>query len=127
MTIYGRFSASGNRVMIEQVDQQNRQSIYTLSQGSAMWSENDKTISLALPSLLGVGRAAFYVVDAQGRETSAQQITISTPPVTNVSAANYQGRIWPPNQSSRRSEFRWPQSSRLRRQRLCRPKSPERA
>lgn len=91
VTIYGRFSASGNRVMIEQVDQQNRQSIYTLSQGSAMWSENDKTIRLALPSLLGVGRAAFYVVDAQGRETSAQQITINTPPVTNVSAANYQG------------------------------------
>lgn len=91
VTIYGRFSASGNRVMIEQVDQKNRQSIYTLSQGSAMWSENNKTIRLALPSLLGVGRASFYVVDAQGRETSAQQITISTPPVTNVSAANYQG------------------------------------
>ncbi|MGE0129894.1 MAG: hypothetical protein AB7U82_17570 [Blastocatellales bacterium] len=91
VTIYGRFSAGGNKVIIEQVDQQNQQRIYTLSQGSAMWSEGDKSIRLALPILLFPGRAVFHVIDAQGRETTAQEITINTPPVTNVSAANYRG------------------------------------
>src|SRR5262249_27665607 len=53
--------------------------------------ENDKSIRLALPILLGVGRASFYVIDAQGRESRAQEITINTPPVTSVSAASYRG------------------------------------
>lgn len=91
VTIYGRFSASGNKVIIEQVDQYDQRHIYTLSQGSAMWSESDKNIRLALPILLGVGRATFYVIDAQGRETDAQEIVIGATPVTNVSAASYRG------------------------------------
>jgi uncharacterized protein (TIGR03437 family) len=91
VTIYGRFSMRDNKVIIEQVDQYDRRNVYTLSQGSAMWSESDKSIRLALPILLGLGRATFYVIDAQGRETGAQEIVISPTPVTNVSAASYRG------------------------------------
>src|SRR5262249_2150269 len=86
-----RFSPAGNKVIIEQNDQQNILHQYTLTQGSEQWGENNNRISFALPATLFAGRALIYIIDAQGHETSAREVIINTFPVTNVSSANYRG------------------------------------
>ncbi len=88
-TINGRFAASGNQVIIEQVDQQNRVYQHTISQGISGWEETDKRIRFVLPQSLFAGRALIYLIDPQGPESRAKEITISPTPVTSVSAANY--------------------------------------
>jgi uncharacterized protein (TIGR03437 family) len=90
-TAIGRFSDAGNKVFVEQVDQQNGIHQYTITQGTSGWSENDKRIRFALPSTLFAGRAVIHVIDAQGLESRAQQITVSSTSVANVSAAKYRG------------------------------------
>jgi uncharacterized protein (TIGR03437 family) len=90
-SIMGRFPLSGNKVILEQVDQQYRVYQYTISQGSPEWIETDSRIRFKLPSSLFAGRALFYIVDSKGRETSAKELTISPSGVINVSAANYRG------------------------------------
>jgi uncharacterized protein (TIGR03437 family) len=90
-SIMGRFPLSGNKVMMEQVDQHYRVYQYTITQGSSEWLETDNRIRFKLPSSLFAGRALFYIVDSKGRETSAKEITISPSNVINVSAANYRG------------------------------------
>ncbi len=90
-TIYGRFSASGNQVIIEQVDRQNRIYQRTLTRGAAGWDESDRRIRLALPAALFAGRALFYVIDAQGLESRAQKVIVSATPVTSVPATHFRG------------------------------------
>lgn len=86
----GRFAASGNKIVIEQVDQQNRVYKYEVN-GGINWEDGDKRIRFVLPTALFAGHALLYVVDAQGRESRAQSITISSSPLTTVSSANYRG------------------------------------
>lgn len=70
--IFGtRFSASGNRVVIQQAQQS-----FMLSQGSG-WSETPTQINVLLPETLTPGRALVYVIDGQGRESRAIVITIN--------------------------------------------------
>jgi uncharacterized protein (TIGR03437 family) len=90
-TAHGRFSTSGNKVMIEQVDQGNVIHQYTLSDGSPQWSEDGAVIRFTLPASLFAGHATLYIVDAQGRETSARELVINSAPLRDVSAANYRG------------------------------------
>ncbi len=89
----GRFSVSGNKVIVEQVDQQSRVYQYTLTQGAPLWSESDKRLRFALPATLFAGRALVYAIDAQGRETRAQEMTISSSPVTSVPATHFRGSV----------------------------------
>lgn len=88
----GRFAASGNKIVIEQVDKQNRVYRYEVS-GGINWEESDKRIRFVLPTALFAGRALVYLVDAQGRESRAQAITVSATPLTTVSSANYRGDL----------------------------------
>ncbi len=90
-SIIGRFSPAGNKVVVEQVDRQNRIYRHELAAGSRSWVESDRRILFALPSTLFAGRAMFYVIDAQGRESRAQEFTISPGALTVVSSANYRG------------------------------------
>jgi uncharacterized protein (TIGR03437 family) len=90
-TAFGRFSPVGNKVVIEQVDRQFNVHQYTLAQGSPKWSEDSGHVQFVLPDTLFPGHAALYLVDAQGRETSAREIIINATLLRNVSAANYQG------------------------------------
>jgi uncharacterized protein (TIGR03437 family) len=90
-TITGRFTQSGNKVIVEQVDQVNSVYRYTITHGSPGWSETDKRIQFTFPLTLFAGRALFYVVDSDGHESRAQEVTILPTTVTSVSAANYQG------------------------------------
>ncbi len=90
-TALGRFLPTGNKVIVEQTDQQNRVYQYTLTQGAAEWDENSARIRFALPETLFPGRALIYIIDAEGRETSAREIVINTYPLINVSSANYRG------------------------------------
>ncbi len=86
----GRFAASGNKIVIEQVDKQNRVYKYEVN-GGINWEDSDKRIRFVLPTALFAGHALLYVVDAQGRESRAQSINISSSPLTTVSSANYRG------------------------------------
>jgi uncharacterized protein (TIGR03437 family) len=90
-TAFGRFSSAGNKVVIEQVDRQNNVYQYTVTQGSSGWSEDGGHVRFALPTALFPGHATLYLVDAQGRETSAREIIINATLLRNVSAANYKG------------------------------------
>ncbi len=90
-TVFGRFAATGNRVVIEQFDQNATLYRQTVSQGATGWDESDKRIRFALPFALFPGRALIYVADAQGQESRAQAILVKPTPVTSVSAANYRG------------------------------------
>jgi uncharacterized protein (TIGR03437 family) len=88
-SISGRFSSSGNKVIIEQVDAQNRIYKYEMAAGGRFWAESDKQVTFALPATLFAGRALFYVVDAKGRESRAQEINVQPGPLAFVSSANY--------------------------------------
>jgi uncharacterized protein (TIGR03437 family) len=88
-SIYGRFTPSGNKVILEQVDAQNRVYRYEVMAGMRFWVESDRRILFALPATLFAGRALFYVVDAQGRESRAQEISVAPGPLALVSSANY--------------------------------------
>ncbi|MFN0109019.1 MAG: hypothetical protein ACKVZH_09240 [Blastocatellia bacterium] len=89
-TATGRFPASGKKLVIEQTDKTNR--LYRSEIGGGQfWEESDKRIRFALPATLFAGRALLYVVDATGRESRAQEITVSPNPLTLVSSANYRG------------------------------------
>ncbi|MEP7337140.1 MAG: hypothetical protein ABI977_05300 [Acidobacteriota bacterium] len=88
-SIHGRFPSNGNKVIIEQVDARNRIYKYELTAGAPLWAESDRQITLALPATLFAGRALFYVVDAQGRESRAQEINIQPGTLAFVSSANY--------------------------------------
>ena len=70
VSLYGLFSASGNKVIVEQIDQRRRAHNYTVTAGEAGWSESENRIRFALPATLFPGRALLYVIDAEGRETS---------------------------------------------------------
>lgn len=88
-SISGRFAPSNNKVVIEQVDAQNRIYKYELAAGTRFWVESDRRIQFALPATLFAGRALLYVIDAQGRESRAQEINIPPGSLAFVSAANY--------------------------------------
>jgi len=88
-SIFGRFAPSGNKVILEQVDRQNRVYRYELAAGTPAWAESDKQILFTLPTNLFAGRLLIYVTDAQGRESRAQEINVSSVPPTFVSSANY--------------------------------------
>lgn len=91
INITGRFIAFGNRVVVEQHDNQGRLYRYLLAIGSAGWNETADRIRATLPATLFAGRALIYVIDAVGRESRAEEITIAPQPITAVSAANYRG------------------------------------
>jgi hypothetical protein len=69
VSLFGLFSATGNKVVIEQTDQNYRVHQRTIDAGSTVWSESDNHILFSLPAKLLPGRALLYVSDAQGRET----------------------------------------------------------
>lgn len=89
-SVFGHFSSSGHKIIIEQVDKQFRVYRQEIS-GSGILEDTDKRIRFTLPTTLFAGRAMLYVVDAQGRESRAQSITVSPSPLTTVSSANYRG------------------------------------
>lgn len=89
-SVFGRFPASGNKIVIEQVDKQFRVYRQEIS-GSGILEDTDKRIRFTLPTTLFAGRAMLYVVDALGRESRAQTIIVSPSPLTTVSSANYRG------------------------------------
>jgi hypothetical protein len=70
VSLYGLFSANGNKVIIEQTDKRRRVHQHTVTAGDAGWSESENGIRFALPATLFPGRALVYVIDAEGRETS---------------------------------------------------------
>ncbi|MGH9938544.1 MAG: hypothetical protein ACREAM_20075, partial [Blastocatellia bacterium] len=90
-TLAGRFPATGNKVIVEQVDRRNHVYQHTLTEGAAGWSEGAQRLRFALPTALFPGRALIYLIDAQGRETSALEITISPSPVISVPATHFRG------------------------------------
>lgn len=69
-----RFSANGNKVVLEQGSQR-----FVVSSGRA-WSESTTQINAELPHALSPGYALFFVVDAQGRESRAQSILLTNAP-----------------------------------------------
>jgi hypothetical protein len=71
----GRFSASGNTVIIEQGAQQ-----FTAAH-DADWSESTTEITARLPDGLQSGRAQVYVINAQGRESRAVVFAVARLPV----------------------------------------------
>ena len=71
VSLFGLFSSTGNKVVVEQTDRRYRVHQYTVTPGAAGWSESDNHIRFALPATLFPGRALLYVIDAQGRETSS--------------------------------------------------------
>jgi len=70
VSLYGLFSASGNKVIVEQTGRDYRARQYAVTAGALGWSECDNRIRFALPATLFPGRALLYVIDAEGRETS---------------------------------------------------------
>ncbi|HKQ78490.1 MAG TPA: hypothetical protein VJ810_32620 [Blastocatellia bacterium] len=90
-TLAGRFQAKGNKVIVEQYDQQSRLYQHTLTEGAPGWSESDLRIRFALPTTLFPGRALVYLIDGLGRESGAHEITISPTPVTNVPSTHFRG------------------------------------
>jgi hypothetical protein len=68
VSLYGLFSANGNKVIIEQTDKRRRVHQHTVTAGDAGWSESDNGIRFSLPASLFPGRALLYVIDAEGRE-----------------------------------------------------------
>jgi hypothetical protein len=70
ISLQGLFSATGNKVIIEQTGRDYRARQYTVTAGASGWSECDNRIRFALPATLFPGRALLYVIDAEGRETS---------------------------------------------------------
>jgi hypothetical protein len=72
VTVRGdRFSTAGNLVIVEQGAQR-----YVVEKDNA-WSESPAQINATLPKALQAGRAIVYVVNASGRESKAQPITIA--------------------------------------------------
>ena len=88
----GRFHGGGNKIIVEQVDNQNHVYKYEVS-GGINWEDTDKRIRFVLPTALFAGRALLYVVDAEGRESRAQTIAVTASPLTTVSSANYRGEL----------------------------------
>jgi hypothetical protein len=83
--IYGaRFSDKGNKVILEQYADSSGKILvrtHTIMGGSTLtesWREGNNRINFKLPPELSPGRAIIYVVDAQGRETMAQEIMVSS-------------------------------------------------
>jgi hypothetical protein len=75
ITIKGdRFSASGNKVMVEQGGRS-----FELDR-SGDWSETVTQINATLPNTLQAGFAILYVVNAQGRESKALTLRIARSP-----------------------------------------------
>ena len=69
MSIYGLFSATGNKVIVEQTGRDYRVYRRTVAAGASGWGESENHIRFALPATLFPGRAVLYVIDAEGRET----------------------------------------------------------
>jgi hypothetical protein len=69
-----RLSANGNKVVIEAGQQR-----FVLASGAG-WSETTTQITTTLPRELSAGYARFYIVDAQGRESSAQTMLLTHAP-----------------------------------------------
>src|SRR5262249_19797569 len=65
-----RFSAGGNTVIVEQGSER-----YVIAK-DANWGESPARIDATLPKALKAGRAQLYVVNAQGRESKALEITV---------------------------------------------------
>jgi uncharacterized protein (TIGR03437 family) len=96
-TLAGRFQSKGNKVIVEQFDQQSRLYQRSVTVGDPGWSESDLRIRFALPTTLFPGRALVYLIDELGRETGAHEITISPSPVTNVPATHFRGTTLAPD------------------------------
>lgn len=77
------FSSSGNQVIVEQGGRK-----FTLARETA-WTESPTQITAALPASLQPGVATIYVVDVNGRESAAAEISLTSTAVTSVSAASY--------------------------------------
>jgi len=70
MSLYGLFSATGNKVIVEQTGRDYRVYRHTVAAGASGWGESENHIRFASPATLFPGRAVLYVIDAEGRETS---------------------------------------------------------
>ncbi|MBO0726604.1 MAG: hypothetical protein J2P52_13460 [Blastocatellia bacterium] len=70
MSLFGLFSPTGNKVVVEQTDRNYQVHQNTIVAGAAGWSESDNHIRFALPATLFPGRALLYVIDAQDHETA---------------------------------------------------------
>ena len=90
-TLAGRFRPTGNKVIVEQFDQQSRLYQQTLTQGSPGWSEEVTRIRFTLPASLFPGRALVYLIDELGRETGALEIVVSPTAVSSVPATHFRG------------------------------------
>jgi uncharacterized protein (TIGR03437 family) len=88
-SIFGRFSPSGNSLVIEQYDAQAALHRRILKAGSPDWSESATRVDISLPPDLFEGRALLYVIDAQRRESDASGILITPTSVACVSAASF--------------------------------------
>ncbi len=79
----GNHTNSGNKVIVEQYAGSPTGTLvktYTITGGSTPpdhWWEGSNRISFQLPPGLSTGRTVIYVVDAQGRETTAREIVIT--------------------------------------------------
>lgn len=90
-TVFGKFAAEGNKVVIEQFDRALEIHRHILTRGAAGWSETDRRIQFTIPPSLFPGRALIYVADSLNRESRAQSILIAPTPVAAVSAADFKG------------------------------------
>jgi uncharacterized protein (TIGR03437 family) len=89
LEVLGRFAPSGNSVVVEQVDRNNNVYRYVLNKFPDLYRETSFDLTATLPTKVFPGRALVYVIDAQGRESVANAITVSPNAVTNVSAASF--------------------------------------
>jgi uncharacterized protein (TIGR03437 family) len=88
-SIYGYFPGEDNRVVIEQWDEQGQMARLDLDSDARGFEESETSIRVGLPAQIHPGRAIIYVVDSEGRETQARDITITPSPLAVVSAASY--------------------------------------
>ncbi|HZS08563.1 MAG TPA: hypothetical protein VFD58_27265 [Blastocatellia bacterium] len=77
ISIYGeKFSAAGNIVTIEQLDNQQKPHAYQLPHDN-VWSESTSLITARLPQELVIDRFALvYVTDAQGHKSNLARILV---------------------------------------------------
>ncbi|MBX3278612.1 MAG: hypothetical protein KF868_11475 [Acidobacteria bacterium] len=89
-TIRGWFPSANNRVVVEQWDANGDLSRHVLAANGEGGEESINRISVTLPIQTWSGRAIIYVVDSEGRESEAREITIRGRVNAIVSAASFQ-------------------------------------
>lgn len=89
VSIIGRFRTQGNRVVIEQWNEQGGATRYVLDHDSRGWKESESRIEVGLPTQLWSGRAIVYLVDSASRESAAREIFVQATTLAVVSAASF--------------------------------------